>query len=103
MFEESNPSALLHRLAELNLLNPIYPALIHANFQLPYLDILSAEFGEFTIPDIMTFKRTLGWILWLLPISEFDIETIAKRLDFPALLTKSARAASSLLKKLPSM
>lgn len=103
MFEESNPSALLHRLAELNLLNPIYPALMHANFQLPYLDILPTEFGEFTIPDIMTFKRTLGWILWLMPLSEFDIDNISKRLDFPALLTKSARAASLLLKKLPSM
>jgi tRNA nucleotidyltransferase (CCA-adding enzyme) len=103
MFEEANPSELLHRLAELNLLNPVYPSLMHANFQLPYLDILSAEFGEFTIPDIMTFKRTLGWILWLMPLSEFDIDNISKRLDFPALLTKSARAASSLLKKLHSM
>jgi tRNA nucleotidyltransferase (CCA-adding enzyme) len=51
----------------------------------------------------MTFKRTLGWILWLMPLSEFDVDTISKRLDFPALLTKSARAASSLLNKLPSL
>jgi tRNA nucleotidyltransferase (CCA-adding enzyme) len=103
MFEESNPSVLLHRLAELDLLKPIHLSLEHANFQLPYLDILSAEFGEFTIPDIMTFKRTLGWILWLMPLSEFDVDTISRRLDFPALLTKSTRAASLLLNQLPSL
>jgi tRNA nucleotidyltransferase (CCA-adding enzyme) len=102
MFEEPVPSALLRRLAELDLLKPINASLHHANFQLPFLEILSAEFGEFTIPDIMTFKRTLGWILWLMPLPEFDVEMISKRLDFPALLTKSTRAASTLLNALPS-
>jgi len=102
IFEEPNPSALLHRLAELDLLKPIHLSLHHGNFQLPYLEILSVEFGEFTIPDIMTFKRTLGWILWLMPLSEFDVDIISKRLDFPALLTRSARAASTLLNALPS-
>jgi tRNA nucleotidyltransferase (CCA-adding enzyme) len=102
MFEEPDPSTLLHRLAELDLLKPINASLHHANFQLPFLEILSAEFGEFTIPDILTFKRTLGWILWLMPLSEFDVDMISKRLDFPALLTKSTRAASTLLNALPS-
>jgi len=102
MFEERDSSTLLHRLAELDLLKPIHISLHHANFQLPFLEILSGEFGEFTIPDIMTFKRTLGWILWLMPLSEFDVDMISKRLDFPALLTKSTRAASTLLNALPS-
>jgi tRNA nucleotidyltransferase (CCA-adding enzyme) len=101
VFEEMHPSEMLHRLAELELLKPIHESLAHANFQLPFLEILSSEFGEFTIPDIMTFRRTLGWVLWLMPLSAFDIDMIAKRLDFPALLTKSARAASSLLTELP--
>lgn len=103
MFDESNPSAMLYRLAELNLLSPIDPVLARANFRLPFLEILSAEFGEFTIPDVLTFKRTLGWILWLMHLSDYDVETIAKRLDFPALLTKSARAAASLQNSLPSL
>jgi tRNA nucleotidyltransferase (CCA-adding enzyme) len=103
MFEESNPTAMLYRLSELNVLSPIHLSLEHANFQLPFLEILPAEYGEFTIPDIMTFKRTLGWILWLLPLSEYDIDMIARRLDFPLLLAKSARAASLLLDKLPSL
>lgn len=102
MYEESDPSSILYRLAELDLLRPIHASLSHANFRLPFLEVLSFEFGEFTIPDVMTFKRTLGWVLWLMPLSEFDIDIISKRLDFPAMLAKSARAASSLLKELPS-
>jgi tRNA nucleotidyltransferase (CCA-adding enzyme) len=103
MFDESDPSAILQRVAELGLLRPIHASLMQANFQLPFLEILSSEFGEFTIPDIMTFKRTLGWILWLMPLSEYDIDLVAKRLDFPVLLTKSVRAASTLQKELPSL
>lgn len=103
MYEESDPSSLLHRTAALDLLRPIHPSLVNANFQLPFLEVLSSEFGEFTIPDIMTFRRTLGWILWLVPLSEYDIELVAKRLDFPMLLAKSARSASALVKWLPSL
>lgn len=103
MYDESEPSAMLRRAAELDLLRPIHPSLLNANFQLPFLEVLSSEFGEFTIPDIMNFKRTLGWILWLMPLSEYDIELVAKRLDFPMLLAKAARAASSLVNWLPSL
>lgn len=103
MFEESEPSSMLHRLAELNLLRPIHEALARTNFELPFLEVLSSDFGEFTIPNVLTFKRTLGWILWLMPLSDYDVESISKRLDFPALLTKSARAASALLNHLPML
>ena len=103
IFEEENPSAMLHRLAEMNLLRPIHAALQHASFQLPSIDILPEEFGEITIPDVLSFKRTLGWILWLMPLPAFDIETISKRLDFPGLLARGTLAASKLLSELPSL
>jgi tRNA nucleotidyltransferase (CCA-adding enzyme) len=103
IFEEEHPSAMLHRLAELDLLSPIHPSLQYTNFQIPFIDILPGEFGEFTIPDIHTFKQTLGWILWLVPLSTFDIEAISRRLDFPTHLTKSALAGSRLLAELPSL
>jgi tRNA nucleotidyltransferase (CCA-adding enzyme) len=103
IFEEENPSAMLHRLAELDLLNPVSPVLHHTNFELPFIDILPAEFGEITIPDIHSFKQTLGWILWLMPLSAFDIDSLSRRLDFPALLAKSVQSASALLNKLPAM
>lgn len=103
VFEESNPSAMLYHLGDLDLLRPIHPSLLQGNFQLPFIDILPAEFGEITIPDVLSFRRTLGWILWLMPLSAFDIDMISKRLDFPAPLTKSVQAASVLLAKLHSM
>jgi tRNA nucleotidyltransferase (CCA-adding enzyme) len=102
MFEENDPSVMLHQLAELDLLKPIHFTLQYANFQLPFLEVLPSEFGEFTIPGILTTKRTLGWILWLMPLPAFDIDTISQRLDFPAILAKSASAASILLSELPS-
>jgi tRNA nucleotidyltransferase (CCA-adding enzyme) len=102
IFEEENPSAMLQRLAELDLLKPINPVLHHANFELPFIDILPVEFGGITIPDIHSFKQTLGWILWLMPLSAFDIDLLSRRLDFPALLTKSVQAASALIAKLPT-
>jgi tRNA nucleotidyltransferase (CCA-adding enzyme) len=103
IFEEEDPSVMLHRLAELDLLNPINPVLHHADFELPFIDILPAEFGGNTIPNIQSFKQTLGWVLWLMPLSAFDIDVLSRRLDFPALLTKSVQAASALLNKLPAM
>jgi tRNA nucleotidyltransferase (CCA-adding enzyme) len=103
IFEEEQPSSILHRLAELDLLFPIHPSLQYASAQIPFIDILPEEFGEFTIPDIQTFKQTLGWILWLVPLSTFDIEAIAKRLDFPTHLTRSAVGGSRLLAGLPAL
>src|SRR5512139_747696 len=103
IFEEEHPSSILHHLAELDLLSPIHPALQNANFQIPLIDILPGEFGELTIPNIHTFKQILGWILWLVPLSAFDIEAISKRLDFPTHLTKSAAGGSRLLADLPSL
>ena len=103
IFEEEDPSAMLLRLAELDLLNPVNPVLHQANFELPFIDILPAEFGGITIPDVKSVKQTLGWILWLMPLSPFDIDLLSRRLDFPALLTKSVQSASALLTKLPTM
>ncbi len=102
LFEEQNPSALLNRLAELDLLRPIHPLLPLANSQLPVLEPSSSEYGEFIVPDILSFRQTLGWTLWLISWPVSDVDAIAKRLGFPVLLAKSAHSASSLLGGLPS-
>lgn len=103
IFEEQNPSGMLSRLAELDLLRPIHPLLPLANSQLPNFETPTSEFGSFIVPDILSFRQTLGWTLWLMPLPVSEIEALAKRLDFPVPLTKSARAASSLLSELPSL
>lgn len=102
IFEEPNPSATLKQLADLNLLKPIHPALSTANYQLPTIEDPSPDFGEIAIPDILSFRRSLGWMLNLTELTIPDIEAIAKRLDFPALLVKAVNSASILQKDLPS-
>ncbi len=100
IFEEANPSVILERLAELDLLAPIHPALTFTNPRLPFLESPRPEFGEFAVPDILSFRQALGWTLWLMPVLAYEIDLIAERLAFPALLTKSARAASALNQEL---
>jgi tRNA nucleotidyltransferase (CCA-adding enzyme) len=101
-FEESDPSGILGRVAEMELLEPVHPSLLIADCHLPPLEPPGADFGEFVVPDSLSFRKTLGWMLCLLNSPEDDIELIAQRLAFPALLTKSARAASHLSKDLSS-
>lgn len=102
IFEEPNSSAMLKQLADLNLLKPIHPLLPTPNSQLPTIEELNPEFGEFAIPDILSFRQSLGWIFYIMNFNVMDIESLAERLAFPALLTKAAIAASSLNKDLSS-
>lgn len=102
IFEETNPSAILERLGELDLLEPVHPALTGADPQMPPLEEPDLEYGEFAVPDILSFPQSLGWTVWLMPIPPDKIDALSERLAFPALLTKSARAASALNQDLPS-
>jgi tRNA nucleotidyltransferase (CCA-adding enzyme) len=102
IFEEKNRAAMLNRLAGMDLLRPIHPALQFTSPLLPLPDETPDELGPFAKPDSLSFKQTLGWILWLMPLPVPDIEEIAKRLDFPAPLAAATRAAASLFADLPS-
>lgn len=102
ILEEPDPSAMLKQLADLHVLKAIHPALSTANHQLPTVEEPSPDFGEFAIPDILSFRQTLGWIFYLMDFTEADIESLAERLAFPALLSKAIISASNLKKDLPS-
>ena len=102
LFEEKNRAAMLNRLAGLDLLRPIHPALQFTSPLLPLPDEIPAELGSFAKPDSLYFKQTLGWILWLMRLPVSDIEQISKRLDFPVFLAAATRAASNLFADLPS-
>ena len=81
----------------------VHPALAKCkSFALSRLKLPGEEFGEFSAPDILSVRQALGWCLYLLPLSPAEIASVAKRLAFPALLTRLARAAASLLSDLPS-
>jgi tRNA nucleotidyltransferase (CCA-adding enzyme) len=101
MFEEENAPLMLEQLGNLNLLAMLYPALQTADRR-PLTALIAKsteEFGEFNIPDILSFKQTLGWVLYLLNLSEADMDALAKRLAFPVLLIKAVRGASFLNKE----
>jgi tRNA nucleotidyltransferase (CCA-adding enzyme) len=102
IFEEKNRAAILNRLAELGLLQPVHPVLQFTSPLLPLPDEPPSEFGPFIFSELLSFKQTLGWILWLMPLPVSDIVQIARRLDFPASLAAAARAAAALLTSLPS-
>jgi tRNA nucleotidyltransferase (CCA-adding enzyme) len=103
IFDEANPSSMLQSLKELGLLSFIHPGLLRiARHGLAGLkDKPEDGFGDFLVPDILSYKQTLGWVLCLIDLSQKEIEEIAERLAFPVLLTKAAYAASSLLRDLP--
>ncbi|HSM72565.1 MAG TPA: hypothetical protein VK851_13560 [Anaerolineales bacterium] len=104
IFDETNCVTMLEKVNELGLLTVVHPAF--SSFDPKRLSALQTEpskgFGEFTIPDMLSFAQTLGWILLLIGHSEKDVEEIAERLAFPAQLTKAARGAASLRGDLPS-
>jgi tRNA nucleotidyltransferase (CCA-adding enzyme) len=98
IFEEENARTMLKTLNKLDMLKVIHPVLQAVNVE--WLRVLTdtpeAEFGEFSIPDILSFRQTLGWILYLTNVPVADIEAIAKRLAFPVLLTKAIVGASTI-------
>ena len=103
VFEEEDSSAVLKRLAEVDVLRPIHHALMLANHDMPSIENPGPEFGEFAVPDILTLRQALCWTLWLMSLPVSEIDSIAARLDFPALLIKTLRAASTLLAGIPSL
>jgi tRNA nucleotidyltransferase (CCA-adding enzyme) len=104
IFEEQAPSSMVEMLKNFGLLSVIHPALSIADHkQLSRLtDKLTKDFGDFALPDILSFKQTAAWVLYLINLSSKDIEMLAERLAFPVVLTKAALAASSLLRSMSS-
>jgi tRNA nucleotidyltransferase (CCA-adding enzyme) len=102
MFEEEQMGTMLERVKELDLLNAVHTALLNANSQqlMVLVEKPEQEFGEFNVPDMLSFKQTLGWILYLMNLAGDDIDAIAKRLAFPILLTKAVWGAVALKKEL---
>ncbi|MFT3895176.1 MAG: hypothetical protein QM730_26420 [Anaerolineales bacterium] len=104
IFEEKNVVDMLSRLQEMNLLSALHPALQTADhtrlFRLN--DRLTFVFGKFLLPDILSFRQTLGWTLYLMDVLLLDLEVIEERLAFPALLAKTVRGAASLFADLAS-
>jgi len=87
ILDEPNAVAMLNRLAELDLLTSIHPAL--ANFARSDLAILESD-------DPALQNRNSRWILWLMHLTDQEIEFINQRLHFTADLLKMIRSAALL-------
>lgn len=95
IFEEANSLPALLHLQELDVFKYIQPVI--PVFNLEYSDLLEMD-PELDIPSD---RATLAYMLWLMDLSEAEIVSIARRLDFTSDLTYSVWAASQLKKSLP--
>jgi tRNA nucleotidyltransferase (CCA-adding enzyme) len=104
IFDEQDAGSILEQLIRLRVLEVIHPSLHMAEIRhlLMLTDQPLPEVGELLAPELPSFRQTLGWVLFLLNLPDGDVETISKRLTFPATLTKAARGASSLNTNLAS-
>ena len=98
IFEEQNAPAMLELLKVWGVLAALHPALptAAARSLAALTDAPAEAFGDFPVPDMLSFRQTLGWTLYLLNLLQPEIDALAKRLAFPTLLTKSAQGAAAL-------
>lgn len=87
ILEEANAVSMLARLDELDLLTPIHPAL--ANFKQSNLANLKSD-------DPALQNRNSRWLLWLMHLTDQEIEFLNERLHFRADLLKILRSAAVL-------
>ena len=87
ILDESNAVTMLQRLDELDLLACIHPAL--ANFNQSRLVTLKSD-------DAVLQNRNSRWALWLMHLTDQDIEFINERLHFRADLLKILRSVALL-------
>jgi tRNA nucleotidyltransferase (CCA-adding enzyme) len=102
ILEEWNAASILARLADLNLLQPIHPALtfdpamqervanLHTYRGLQHLSPSNITSGE------QMRASDLGWLLWLMSLSQEQIAALNNRLHFSAGLLAALFAASTL-------
>jgi len=96
ILEEPNKGQILARMAELGLLKPIHAAL-------PWDETVQLRFQVKHAPELIGGRydeRSMAWLLWLLPLSKKQIESIDKRLHFTSQLVKTLLAASKLFSEL---
>jgi tRNA nucleotidyltransferase (CCA-adding enzyme) len=94
ILDEANAVSMLARLDELDLLTPIHPAL--ANFRQSNLATVKSD-------DPALQNRNSRWLLWLMHLTDQEIEFLNDRLHFRADLLKIIRSAAMLETNLPAL
>lgn len=94
ILDEPNAAAMLKRLDELDLLRCIHPAL--GNFNQSHLATLKADHAVLQ-------NRNSRWLLWLMHLTDQEIEFINDRLHFRSDLLKMLHSAALLETDLPAL
>ncbi len=95
IFDEDNSPQMIVRLGKLDVFKWIHPEL--PAFNESHSDYLEMD----TRLDVPASRITMGFILWLMDLTEAAILSIARRLDFTSDLTHAVWGASQLKKSLP--
>jgi tRNA nucleotidyltransferase (CCA-adding enzyme) len=105
VLEEEQVVAMLDRLAELDLLQPIHPALAwnEEKRQRFVNGWRKARDGNIKPAAASMGMSFLNWHFWLLDLAMADIQGLERRLHFHAKLLESLLAAAALFARLPSL
>ena len=105
ILDEERAVAMLNRLAELDLLQPVHPALVWNSTKHERLIYGLRQAQDSYIASIPSCsgKSFLGWHFWLLDLALTDIKSLEQRLHFQANLLESILAASTLFADLPTL
>ena len=95
ILEEESSLQILQRASDLGIFKQVHPALPAFNDN--YADLLDSD----TTIDVSAGRSEMGYMLWLINLSEEAIVSIGQRLDFSSDLTYSIWAAAQLKKSLP--
>jgi tRNA nucleotidyltransferase (CCA-adding enzyme) len=104
---EQNAASMLERLADLDLLKPIHPALFFdesASARLSNIQSFRAlrRISPWNLDRGESNMNVLGWLLWLMPLSHNDIGSLNVRLQFTSDFLASLFAASTMFSNLDS-
>ncbi len=97
IFDEEKASQILLRVAKLGVLHSIHIKL--PEFKDDYSDYLDMD----SRLDIPADRRTMGYMLWFMDLSEEEVFSICNRLDFSNELTLAVWSAAQLKRSLPHL
>jgi len=105
ILEEEKVVGMLSRLAELDLLQPVHPALTwNDSTRQRFINGLS-HFPDHHLKPIPSYagRSFFGWHFWLMEVAPIDLKSLEQRLHFRAKLFESLLAASVLFSGLPAL
>lgn len=94
ILDEDESSKMMLRIVVLDVLSAIHPKM--PEFNQDYADFLEMDVRL----DVQADRRTMGYILWFMDLSEEDVILLANRLDFTNELTLAVWAGAQLKRSL---